>query len=311
VFYYFSDHLGSASEVTDQYGNVQDESDYYPFGGEDVITQATDQDYKFTGKQWDTESGLNYFGARFYSSSLGRWLTPDWAEKPTAVPYADYENPQSLNLYGFVVDNPLGRIDTNGHGQIDIKAAATGLMNKISTVVDHAEAFAAAHPQATQIVKGVVEASAGVAGVAASAAAAGGTDGLAAPLAIIGAQSSTALFVKGVADIMGGATNTDVSAGKQALDAVANPGGLATSIVTGGDLQAGATASAITDLAAAGAGASSLSTGTAAESGLNIATTAATTVNATSTLVSQPTKPINPGSASASGGSSDGGGGSQ
>jgi len=58
-----------------------------------------------TGKERDAESGLDDFDARYYSSSLGRFVTPDWAAKPTAVPYAEFGNPQSLNLYGYVHNN--------------------------------------------------------------------------------------------------------------------------------------------------------------------------------------------------------------
>jgi RHS repeat-associated protein len=69
----------------------------------------------FTGKERDTESGLDYFGARYYASSMGRFMSPDWADKPEAVPYSDLTNPQSLNLYGYVNNNPLGKADPDGH----------------------------------------------------------------------------------------------------------------------------------------------------------------------------------------------------
>ena len=59
------------------------------------------------------------FGARYYGSSLGRFMTPDWATKPTAVPYAHYGNPQSLNLYSYVENNPVSRVDLDGHGWWD------------------------------------------------------------------------------------------------------------------------------------------------------------------------------------------------
>jgi RHS repeat-associated protein len=71
--------------------------------------------YKFTGKERDTESGLDEFGARYYSSSLGRFMIPDWAGKPTAVPYASFGNPQSLNLYSYVNNNPTTTRDPDGH----------------------------------------------------------------------------------------------------------------------------------------------------------------------------------------------------
>jgi RHS repeat-associated protein len=71
--------------------------------------------YKFTGKERDTESGLDYFGARYYASSMGRWMSPDWSAKAEPVPYAKLENPQSLNLYGYVYNNPLSTADKDGH----------------------------------------------------------------------------------------------------------------------------------------------------------------------------------------------------
>lgn len=46
---------------------------------------------------------------------MGRWLSPDWADKPEAVPYSSLDNPQSLNLYGYVLNNPLSHADSDGH----------------------------------------------------------------------------------------------------------------------------------------------------------------------------------------------------
>jgi RHS repeat-associated protein len=71
--------------------------------------------YKFTGKERDTESGLDYFGARYYASSMGRFMSPDWAAKAEPVPYAKLDNPQSLNLYAYMRNNPLGGVDQDGH----------------------------------------------------------------------------------------------------------------------------------------------------------------------------------------------------
>ena len=69
----------------------------------------------FTGKQRDTESGLDYFGARYYSSTSGRFISPDWSTKEEAVPYAKLGDPQTLNLYAYVGNNPLTSIDIDGH----------------------------------------------------------------------------------------------------------------------------------------------------------------------------------------------------
>ncbi len=69
----------------------------------------------FTGKQHDTETAFDYFGARYFGSTTGRWLSPDWAGAPTAVPYANFGTHSRLNLYGYVGNNPLSRADADGH----------------------------------------------------------------------------------------------------------------------------------------------------------------------------------------------------
>jgi RHS repeat-associated protein len=74
----------------------------------------------FTGKQRDSESGLDYFGARYYGSSMGRFMSPDWDSTPQAVPYATLADPQTLNLYSYVVSNPLSKADPNGHDWFNV-----------------------------------------------------------------------------------------------------------------------------------------------------------------------------------------------
>jgi RHS repeat-associated protein len=69
--------------------------------------------YKFAGnagnKERIAESGLGMFSARYYGSSLGRFMKPDWATKLISIPYADFGDPQTLNLYGYVRNNPLSK----------------------------------------------------------------------------------------------------------------------------------------------------------------------------------------------------------
>ena len=115
VAYYFSDHLKTASVITDSAGNIKSESDYYPWGGELQFVNSDTNHYKFTGKERDSETGLDYFGARYYSNGLGRFITPDWAAKATAVPYAEFADPQSLNLYSYVRNVPTVKADPDGH----------------------------------------------------------------------------------------------------------------------------------------------------------------------------------------------------
>jgi RHS repeat-associated protein len=117
VHYYFSDHLGSHGVVVSPTGSgLEQDIDYYPFGG--VLSDFSPnvaQHYRFNGKERDTESGLDNFGARYNASSLGRFMTPDWAAKPVTVPYAKFGDPQSLNLYSYVENAPVNRIDPDGH----------------------------------------------------------------------------------------------------------------------------------------------------------------------------------------------------
>jgi RHS repeat-associated protein len=126
VFYYFSDHLKTASVITDSVGVIKAESDYYPWGGELPFVNNDSNHYKFTGKERDGESGLDYFGARYYSNGLGRWISADWSATAVPVPYADLGDPQSLNLYGYVRDLPTSRADGDGHGIIDRVLCALG-----------------------------------------------------------------------------------------------------------------------------------------------------------------------------------------
>lgn len=118
VHYYFSDHLGTHAVVMNAAGTqCEQDADYYPYGGvqNDYCTTPVAQNYKFNGKERDTESGLDEFGARYYGSMVGRFMTPDWAAKAVTVPYANFGNPQSLNLYTYVENNPTTMGDPDGH----------------------------------------------------------------------------------------------------------------------------------------------------------------------------------------------------
>ncbi|MFZ1010367.1 MAG: RHS repeat-associated core domain-containing protein [Candidatus Sulfotelmatobacter sp.] len=109
--FYLQDHLHSTSLVTDCCGNVFNESDYYPYGGERVITQSDANRYKFTGKERDSESGLDNFGFRNYASTMGRWMTPDRLNLTSAR----LMNPtNTLNKYVYGGNNPLKYIDKDG-----------------------------------------------------------------------------------------------------------------------------------------------------------------------------------------------------
>jgi RHS repeat-associated protein len=117
IFYYFSDQIGT-SRIIVQSGQTTPcyDADFYPFGGEkSPIVNTCPQDYKFAGKRRDSESGLDYFGARYYSSSVGRFIVPDWSQTPSPVPYANFADPQSLHLYSYAHNNPVTLTDPDGH----------------------------------------------------------------------------------------------------------------------------------------------------------------------------------------------------
>src|SRR6185437_5268487 len=107
--YAYADGLGTVRKRSDGTVNTG-----WPFGEFPNYQLGTSQ-VQFTGKLFDPETNLSYFGARYYSPSLGRFLTPDWSATPEAVPYADLANPQSLNLYSYVLNNPVSATDPDGH----------------------------------------------------------------------------------------------------------------------------------------------------------------------------------------------------
>ena len=98
TLYYHSDHLGGANVLTDATGFKKELIEYEPFGLESRHEKYGSSEevawYYFTGKPKDDETGLIYFGARYYDPKLGRFITPD---KIVQSP----SNPQTLNRYSY------------------------------------------------------------------------------------------------------------------------------------------------------------------------------------------------------------------
>lgn len=84
--------------------------------------------HKFTGKERDAESGLDYFGARYDASSLGRFMTPDpfniFALKPKQF-LSWISNPQRWNKYAYALNNPVTLIDPDGLNACDTNNDST------------------------------------------------------------------------------------------------------------------------------------------------------------------------------------------
>ncbi len=118
IFYYdHSDWLGTERARTDLTGTPCETITSLPFGDNQTITSTCGDlsPLHFTGKERDAESNLDNFGARYFTSAMGRFMTPDWAARPTAVPYAVFGDPQSLNLYAYVRNDPVTVADADGH----------------------------------------------------------------------------------------------------------------------------------------------------------------------------------------------------
>ncbi len=118
--YYAEDMLGSSRVMVRADGTVCYDADFTPFGAELPYTNSCPPNYKFEGKERDTETGNDEFGARYYSWRVGRWLSSDWSAVPVAVPYANLTNPQTLNLYAMVADDPESFADLDGHGTTSV-----------------------------------------------------------------------------------------------------------------------------------------------------------------------------------------------
>jgi len=120
IDYYFADHLGTSRMVVSSTGTILDDSEFYPFGGErPAIPPTSGNTFKFTGKETDAESGLDFFGARHYGSSLGRFMSADPFNPILRIAKrADFDlfllQPQNWNGYAYTWNNPLKLTDPTG-----------------------------------------------------------------------------------------------------------------------------------------------------------------------------------------------------
>jgi RHS repeat-associated protein len=132
TYYYHPDHLGSTSWVTDQHARVHEHVDYFPYG-EVWRDPRSDSDggpvkgqrFLFTGKELDEETGLVYFGARYYDAARARWAAADPAlemylprgEQAAKSPLpggGGVFRPGNLSLYSYALSTPVGAVDLDG-----------------------------------------------------------------------------------------------------------------------------------------------------------------------------------------------------
>ena len=118
LHFHLEDWLGNRRVQTNAFGQTEETCANAPFGNGLICTSpewapVTADDATephFTGKERDTESGLDYFEARYYGSSMGRFISPD----PSGLLAQSPADPQSWNLYAYARNNPLVNIDPTG-----------------------------------------------------------------------------------------------------------------------------------------------------------------------------------------------------
>lgn len=138
IEYYHLDALGSVRAVTNQSGAVIERHDYLPFG-EEVSPPAGAQSRQFTGQERDAETGMDYFGARYFSAKRARFTTvdPDLGIETALV------DPQRWNRYAYVGNRPTKVVDPDGRGWVAMAAKLASAAWKgqdyysaVSTVVE-------------------------------------------------------------------------------------------------------------------------------------------------------------------------------
>ena len=124
-YHYHSDHLGSVRALTNSAGAVVNSADYDAYGNRETVNETVASPYGFTGREFDPESGLTYYRARYYDPNTGRFLTED----PIGFAARD------ANLYRYVFNNPIKFSDPTGLAAAAAVCAVPGLCPAIAKAV--------------------------------------------------------------------------------------------------------------------------------------------------------------------------------
>jgi RHS repeat-associated protein len=165
VFYYTSDHLGSSTVITDSNGDYYEHTEYFPYGEVWVNEKAINEDdydlpYKYTGKEYDEETKLTYYGHRYFDAQLSRWISVD---PPLAtgeyLPTGDKKrnanlpglggvfNPINLNAYHYAGNNPVKYTDPDGNRvvlrarRLNFTGGGVGVHTYIDIIPDNPKDF--------------------------------------------------------------------------------------------------------------------------------------------------------------------------
>ena len=127
IFFYHSDHLGSTSYITDAKANITQFDAYLPYGEllVDEHSSTEEMPYKFNGKEFDQETGLYYYGARYMNPRTSLWYGVD----PLTEEYP------SIGVYTYCADNPIRNIDSDGERIIGIKGKDAVYLDKQDKII--------------------------------------------------------------------------------------------------------------------------------------------------------------------------------
>jgi len=156
TLYYHADYKGSTGVVYDAQRNGQQALDYWPYGAVrgNLNNGYVDVRHKFTGQELDNFLGLYYYGGRWYDPETGRFISPDpFVQAP--------KNPQSLNRYSYVNNNPTNLVDPSGYFGLLIEGLIRALLNPINTIYTLAKFAILNLPQIQSIRAGIASANNG------------------------------------------------------------------------------------------------------------------------------------------------------
>ena len=112
IYYYLNDHLGTPIKVIDESNTIVWAADYKPFGKLDITVDTFENNFRFPGQYYDTESNLHYNYHRYYQPDIGRYLRAD-----------PIELGRRINLYFYSLNNPINLFDPDG---LEVSGAIVG-----------------------------------------------------------------------------------------------------------------------------------------------------------------------------------------